>query len=113
MSVSLLHKVVVHPMFIGIVGCVLLILSRRFEERKFLSINWFPLSLIGMLLIGYLFLAIAVAFTTNVIWLFICFAVLFLTLVSTGQTLLIGIVFVVLNITFFFNHQLISFMFPR
>lgn len=113
MSVSFIHKILVNPLFVGIVGSAFLILSEKLHEKKIFDLNWNPLTYIGLVLTGYFFLAIAVFLSSDVIWLFFCFAGLLLALISTGETLLIGLAFIVLNVTFFFNHQIVSFMFPR
>ena len=105
-----IEKVVFNPFILGLIGFALLSLSMKLNSKKILNFKLNPLTFIGFLLCLYFLLGVAVVFTTDIYWLLFCFAGLVLAWIVTEETFWIGVVFVILTVTFLFNKQLSSLM---
>lgn len=103
-------KVVFNPFVLGLIGSALLFLAMKLDNMRILVLKLNPLTYIGSLLCLYFCLGIAVVFTSDIYWLLFCFSGLVLAWVVTEESFWIGVVFVILNITFLFNRQLSSLM---
>lgn len=109
MAISI-EKVVFNPFVLGLIGFALLSLSMKLNSKKILNLKLNPLAYVGFLLCLYFLFGVAVVFTSDIYWLLFCIAGLALAWVVTEETFWIGVVFVILTISFLFNKQLSSLM---